>query len=157
MQAARIQRRRYNTSNAMHSGRNVWSRHSLCSRNTHLETPPSLSSFVYLSFTYVLTHTSAYFFFPSSSVSFSLILFRTICLFPFLYLIQKSPMRDLSKYNHFSRILPESSRLVYRVSYVSAFVYSVRKMHINTEVHFGASSATLGSLSHCSFNGDRYP
>jgi len=66
-------------------------------------------------------------------------------------------MRDLSKYNHFSRIPPESSHLVYRVSYISAFVYSARKMHINTEVHFDASSATPGSLSHCSFDDDRYP
>lgn len=120
----------------------------------------SFSFFVCLSVFHIRTHTYVcvfFFFFSSSSVSFSLILFRAVRLFLFLYLIQKSPMRDLSKYNHFSRILPESSRLVYRVSYVSAFVYSVRKMHINTEVHFGASSATLGSLSHCSFNGDRYP
>lgn len=89
------------------------------------------------------------------SFSFSLYIFLTLLLS--LYLIQKSPMRDLSKYKHISRILLESSRLVYRVSYISAFVYSVRKMHINTEVHFDASSATPGNLSHCSFDGDRYP
>lgn len=104
-------------------------------RNTHLETPPSLSSSVCLSFTkHALTHMIAYLFSPSSvSFSHSLSFCIFFTLFLSLYLIQKSPTRDLSKYNHFSRILPESSRLVYRVSYVSAFVYSVRKMHINTK------------------------
>lgn len=156
MQAARIQRRRCNTSNAMHSGRNVWSRHSLCSKYAPRNT--SFSFFVYLSFTCAPTHMPTCLF---SSASYSHSLFLSLFLYLFhsvsiSYLIQKSPMRDLSKYNHFSRILLESSRLVYRVSYVSAFVYSVRKMHINTEVHFDASSATPGSLSHCSFDGDRY-
>lgn len=157
MQAARIQRRRCNTSNAMHSGRNVWSRHSLCSKYT----PQNIFSFfVYLSFTFSHTLIRSRTFsrhHRSLSLSFSLFLRVSFALFLSLYLIQKSPMCDLSKYNYFSRILPESSRLVYRVSYISAFVYSVRKMHINTEVHFDASSSTPGSPSHYSFDGDRYP
>lgn len=156
MQAARIQRRRCNTSNAMHSGRNVWSRHSLCSKYAPRNT--SFSFFVCLSVFHIRTHTCArisFFAIISLFLSFS---FSFYIFFTF-YLLSDTeiPYARSFEVQPFSRILPESSRLVYRVSYVSAFVYSVRKMHINTEVHFDASSATPGSLSHCSFDGDRYP
>ncbi|XP_070514199.1 RNA-binding protein Musashi homolog Rbp6 isoform X4 [Cardiocondyla obscurior] len=105
-----------------------------------------LSLFVCLS----LSHTPANPFFAiiNFSLSHSLTLDTSLSLASCLSIWYRNPLCTIfRKYNNFSRILLESSRLVYRVSYISAFVYSARKMHINTEVHFDASSATPGSPS----------
>lgn len=163
--------RAYTEAPMQHVQRNALRKKCMKSTFTLLEihtSKTSFSFFVCLSIFHIRVHThtrtrthtcSCTFFRHHRSLSLTLFLSIYLSHSPLLslYLIQKSPMYDLSKYKYFSRILPKSSRLVYRVSYISAFVYSVRKMHINTEVHFDASSATPGSLSHCSFDGDRYP
>jgi len=153
--------RAYTEASMQHVQRNALRKKCMKSTFTLLEIHTSKHFLLFLRLPIYLSHSHSHIYsrtFFRHHRSLSLYIYIFFILFLLLYLIQKSSMRDLSKYNHFSRILLESSRLVYRVSYISAFVYSVRKMHINTEVHFDASSVTPGNLSHIrSFDGDRYP
>lgn len=131
MQAARIRRRRCNMSNAMHSGRNVWSRHSLCSKYA----PKHFLLSLFLSIFHTRTHTLVH-----ARVPFFAIIILSL-FFSLFVLRKKNPYfaRDHSKYNHFFSNRPRSSR------FVMFLPSSIRKMHINTEVHFDASKATPGS------------
>lgn len=97
------------------------------------ETFPPLSFSVYLSHTHAHTHTRSRTLFRHHH-SFSL--FLSFCAAEKKSLFRS---RSLSEYNHFFSNRPRSSR------FVMFLPSSIRKMHINTEVHFDASKATPGS------------
>lgn len=124
--------RAYTEAPMQHVQRNALRKKCMKSTFTLLEICTSKHFFLFLRLSICLSHTHSHkwtrtFFRHHRSLFLIFFLCNFFTLFLSLYLVQKPPMRDLSKYNHFSRILPESFRLVYRVLYVSAFVYSVRK------------------------------
>lgn len=159
MQAARIQRRRCNTSNAMHSGRNVWSRHSLCSKYAPRNT--SFFFFVCLSVFHIRTHTNERVpFFAIIGLFLSFSFSVTFSLSFYLSIWYRNPLCAIFRSTTISREFfsnRPASFIAFHTFLPSSILYGSRKMHINTKVHFDASSATPGSLSHCSFDGDRYP
>lgn len=102
--------RAYTEAPMQHVQRNALRKKCMKSTFTLLETHTeiSLSSSVYLSHAHAHT-CSRTFFRHHRSFSFSL----PFSFFFSLYLKQKSHLRELSKYNHSSRILLKSSRLVF--------------------------------------------